>query len=1051
MLITALTLDNIKSYRHATIGFAPGTIAIRGHNGAGKSTLVEAIGFALFDFLPYARQAQFIREGEKWGRVVVGFLSADDGRNYVVERRCNAGGGGSWHITDPETRTRLADGKDDVLAFLRQHLGLDTALPLPELFDNAIAVQQGTFTADFLQTPALRKKKFDALLQVEDYRKAAEALRETERYLKDQIAQVDGDIARLQAQTAGLAAWQTERVALREQQIAMSERIATAVAERAVVAAQHEAAQARQAAVIQCDQERERRHGVWQTARAQAEAAQHNAERARQSSIRCESTRPGYERHLAAKTALAEAQATAKRVRAWQMALTGAEQQQLAARQAQKQAQERLAQAQSAEQACQRLAPLVERQSRLEEELRACAETRRLLDIHRQEAERLAQDHASAQATAQTIEREITRVALLEPLASLLAERRETLDRLHAQLAARVERQRRGDALVAQEQRQRQRVTEAQAIAARAREQLAATQSLQAEIAPLPGNVARLVELESAVALIRAERDHAERSMHASQGGACPFLKERCLNMERRGQASLEDFFGDEVARAMDRLIPVERERDALRGEVERLTALKTHVERLPEYADAVTVAEATTADAVAEHARIALEVAEFQSDQSTGEVFDAALSQAKSDLAASAQADREHMRLAGLRGQQQQIMDRIAQMQARAAEVATAIAAATQRAGGEAIVRQELQALGNPRDLAAKAQALAEQAPIITQEIARHDAAIAAASTQIAELQSAIAPFADIESHLAAQQTLLETSTADHDEYLRHEQDARRLPEAQAIATTLAAQAQQCEAAFQEALSALERARTAFDPDALLAASTRLGELDAEMAMLTERIAQSRQQLARLDEQIAQAEEHVRSLTAGQSQRDEFTATLSLLAYCRDTIKEAGPFVMRALLRQISGEANRIFGEIIGDRAALLAWSEDYDIVLHIGGHERHFAQLSGGEQMSAALAVRLALLRTLTRATIAIFDEPTQNMDEERRSNLAEQIRRVRGFEQLLVISHDDTFEEGLDATITVHKSGGESVVESDDFAIATQPLTMASPDLAAFAGFD
>ncbi|HEX8035952.1 MAG TPA: hypothetical protein VF510_19000, partial [Ktedonobacterales bacterium] len=94
-----------------------------------------------------------------------------------------------------------------------------------------------------------------------------------------------------------------------------------------------------------------------------------------------------------------------------------------------------------------------------------------------------------------------------------------------------------------------------------------------------------------------------------------------------------------------------------------------------------------------------------------------------------------------------------------------------------------------------------------------------------------------------------------------------------------------------------------------------------------------------------------------------------------------------------------------------------------------RTFAQLSGGEQMSAALAVRLALLRSLTRLDIAFFDEPTQNMDDERRGNLADQIRRVRGFDQLIVISHDDTFEQGLDSVIHLEKRNGETMlVEAD-----------------------
>ena len=55
-----------------------------------------------------------------------------------------------------------------------------------------------------------------------------------------------------------------------------------------------------------------------------------------------------------------------------------------------------------------------------------------------------------------------------------------------------------------------------------------------------------------------------------------------------------------------------------------------------------------------------------------------------------------------------------------------------------------------------------------------------------------------------------------------------------------------------------------------------------------------------------------------------------------------------------------------------------------------------------------------------------------EDRRMNLAEQIRRVRGFEQLIVISHDDTFEQGLDSLIRLRKESGETRLQNEDTAL-------------------
>ena len=100
------------------------------------------------------------------------------------------------------------------------------------------------------------------------------------------------------------------------------------------------------------------------------------------------------------------------------------------------------------------------------------------------------------------------------------------------------------------------------------------------------------------------------------------------------------------------------------------------------------------------------------------------------------------------------------------------------------------------------------------------------------------------------------------------------------------------------------------------------------------------------------------------------------------------------------------------------LEWTRDYEILVQEGGNTRRFINLSGGEQMCAALAVRLALLKVLADIDIAFFDEPTTNMDRPRRESLAEAIARLKTFKQLFVISHDDTFEKVTENVIFVER---------------------------------
>src|SRR5215472_10348703 len=202
MLITRIELENIKSYCHTTVDFRRGTTAINGPNGAGKTTIVEAIGFALFDYLAY-NQSQFVREGEKYGRVVVHLIGSDD-RPYEVERRC--GTAAKWVVYDREADLRV-EQRADVLDKLHELFGIDRERPLDVLFRDALGVPQGTFTAIFMEAASKRKQTFDALLQIEDYKTAADKLLETQKFYKEQMLQQKTRIDHLCFATSKLEEW----------------------------------------------------------------------------------------------------------------------------------------------------------------------------------------------------------------------------------------------------------------------------------------------------------------------------------------------------------------------------------------------------------------------------------------------------------------------------------------------------------------------------------------------------------------------------------------------------------------------------------------------------------------------------------------------------------------------------------------------------------------------------------------------------------------------------------------------------------------------------
>jgi len=188
MLIKSVSLKDIKSYREATVDFQWGTNAISGENGAGKSTILEAIGYALFDYKPYKIE-NMVRHGQKKGEIRVVFTGKDEREYEIVRTIRKKGGTSSYYIHDLRLGGNIADskhhGKEGVLTALRKDiLDMNLGTGLQTLFEDVIGVPQGTIITPFLDTPALRKEKFDPILGIDEYKRAYEKTGEIRRIIE---------------------------------------------------------------------------------------------------------------------------------------------------------------------------------------------------------------------------------------------------------------------------------------------------------------------------------------------------------------------------------------------------------------------------------------------------------------------------------------------------------------------------------------------------------------------------------------------------------------------------------------------------------------------------------------------------------------------------------------------------------------------------------------------------------------------------------------------------------------------------------------------------
>ena len=1028
MLITRLELENIKSYKQVTVNFQRGTTAISGTNGAGKTTLVEAIGFALFDSMPY-KQDQFVREGEKYGRVVAHLIGSDD-RPYVVERRC--GSGASWVLYDIEANLRL-EQRADVQDKLHELFGVERERSLENLFRDALGVPQGTFTSIFLQKPAARKQTFDALLQIEDYRTAFEYLLEAQKQYKEQLLEQEREIQRLTFETRDLETWRSSLKEARE--------LDGALKERNMLATQHlgkqrdylEQLKERQAYLQKCQVQREQNVIMRDNAQQQLEQIEWALNEARSAHQAVEESRPDHERYLQAEEKLVQLRQDERQRNLLRQQQANLNSQLSTTRANIQHIQQRLDEIARAHQRILELIPVVEKQSELDMQIARLTLEAQQYETLRKEGNRLNQLREKSRREQAEAHQQIAEIEPLQSLADLRDEHRSQMTSLKTQIERRQEKR-----LQLEEKQQSLLDKQNELKQALAKLNKADDAITKIEAHRQEGEeYARLLEqrqgLENQQHHLRGNIESYTDSRNRSAGGQCPLLHQTCLNIQQQGQLSLEAYFAELLS----------TEEDQLSGIVEQLaqlekrgTAIKKHAEGLEKLGQYVEQRE-SNAERIerlnVEIRRQERDVARLQGEWESLQHIEEEIGRVEALLLESENADKQTRQLPGLYSQVKQLQAQIDQYTADFEERKSDAEPLKQSKSQLEERRAALAELNDPRSQSKTAQEVIKPEASYRQQLQQAEETLQEMTGQMNELISALEVYTYLDRSLSEQEVTRERASAGHQTYLKNGEVARRLPEREHACDVARQKAMQATQNLTRAEEAYQKAVAAFNEVEFLAVAREIKDLENEIATLAARMQNLQKDINELEQKIAAAEVLLSELEEAQKEKQTLEELWTMMEQFRKLIKDAAPYVLRAMLNDISAEANRIFGEIMGDRSAQLSWSDDYEITLLRQGVKRTFAQLSGGEQMSAALAVRLALLKKLSTLNLAFFDEPTQNMDEQRRSNLAEQIRRVRGFDQLIVISHDDTFEQGLDSLIRLRKQDGQTrqLDEDDDFA--------------------
>jgi exonuclease SbcC len=393
-------------------------------------------------------------------------------------------------------------------------------------------------------------------------------------------------------------------------------------------------------------------------------------------------------------------------------------------------------------------------------------------------------------------------------------------------------------------------------------------------------------------------------------------------------------------------------------------------------------------------------------------------LYQIQTQLKIARQQQAEVANLERRLAEQQQLAQEASDLQTDLATLQTQLAVEPSVQERQTAIANALAVLEDPWGRSRFLQEELQQQPQLQAQFQDTQAEVVRIQTAIAQLDQQLVAFTTLLENIQEQQQLRDQHRQAYEEYLSYRELANTRRDRQQQLQDARQQVQVLTQEMQAITEECDLLQQTFDSD-------RFQSVQVAYQTAKEQQIAHQASLPGLVKYLTDLEQQVAKLQALQAKRVQAETALEqtrllqrFVKFARDAYKKAGPRITERYLQQISQEADKLFRELMNRLNVGLEWTRDYDIVVREGMYSRRFVNLSGGEQMCAALAVRLALLKVLADVDIAFFDEPTTNMDRPRREHLAEAIANIKTFRQLFVISHDDTFEKITETIILVER---------------------------------
>ena len=187
----------------------------------------------------------------------------------------------------------------------------------------------------------------------------------------------------------------------------------------------------------------------------------------------------------------------------------------------------------------------------------------------------------------------------------------------------------------------------------------------------------------------------------------------------------------------------------------------------------------------------------------------------------------------------------------------------------------------------------------------------------------------------------------------------------------------------------------------------------------------------AQLDDNLRELKGELRAMEERFTKYQKIQEGKKILEEIRNSLEKDG---IQKYIREESSEAITLktrnlvseFGLNIDD----VRVNQDFDVIVTVDGAQEPLQSLSGGEKTAIAIALRLSVARYITdRMNVIIMDEPTTNLDSDRRNQLKSilqsALRDQSVVPQLIVVTHHDEITQAADTVYKVVREGGPSSI--------------------------